>query len=108
MAQDSIVMNDQNVNGMIAINKAVFQAITEISIQDIENAEPIPASPFSKPIQIKIIDNKLHIIADVKVTYGANVNATCELVQNKIYENITYMTGYKPNEVTVNVAGFSI
>ena len=108
MAQDYILMNDRNENGLIAINKAVFQAITEISIKDIENAEPIPATPFAKPIQIKIVDNKLQIIADVKVVYGANVNATCELVQNKIYENITFMTGYKPSEVTVNVVGFSI
>ena len=108
MAQDYILMHDRSENGMIAINKAVFQAITEISIKDIENAQPLPTNPFSKPIQIKIVDNKLQIVADVKVVYGANVSTTCEQVQNKIYENITFMTGYKPSEVTVNVVGFSI
>ena len=51
---------------------------------------------------------KLNIIVDINVKYGANVNATCELVQNKIYENVAFMTGYKPNDVTVNVLGFDI
>ncbi|MBR2830676.1 MAG: Asp23/Gls24 family envelope stress response protein, partial [Solobacterium sp.] len=50
----------------------------------------------------------LNIIVDINVKYGANVNATCELVQNKIYENVAFMTGYKPNDVTVNVLGFDI
>ena len=40
--------------------------------------------------------------------YGANVNATAELLQNKIYENILFMTGYKASDVTVNVTGFEI
>ena len=65
-------------------------------------------NPFARPIQIKIEDNKLNITADVKVKYGVNVSATCEKIQNRIYENISYMTGFKPNEVTVNVTGFEI
>ena len=39
---------------------------------------------------------------------GANVKATCELVQNKIYENIEFMTGFKAADVTVNVVDFEI
>ena len=35
-----------------------------------------------------------------------NVEQTCELVQNRIYENILFMTGFKANSVTVNVSGF--
>lgn len=108
MAQDYIVLNNRKESGMIAINKSVFQSISEISIDDVENASKIASTAFSKPIQIKIIKNKLHILADIKVKYGANVNATCELVQNKIYENVEFMTGYKPSEVTVNVIGFEI
>jgi hypothetical protein len=52
--------------------------------------------------------NQLHITADIKVKYGSNVAATCELVQNKIYENIVFMTGFKPADVTVNVIDFEI
>ncbi|MBR4162817.1 MAG: Asp23/Gls24 family envelope stress response protein [Solobacterium sp.] len=106
MAQDYIVLNEQSENGMIAINKSVFQSIAEISIDDVENAVRLNESRFVKPLQLKIEKNKLHIIADIKIKYGANVNQTSELVQNKIYENVLFMTGYKANEVTVNVTGF--
>lgn len=108
MAQDYIVLKDRSDNGNIAINKSVFYAITEISIQEIENAELVSNSTFTKPISIKTDKNELQVIANLKVRYGANVNSTCELVQNKIYENILFMTGYTPNDVTVNVVGFDI
>ena len=106
MAQDYIVLDDQNENGMIAINKSVFKAIAEISIDEIEEAFQVPNSRFTKPLNIKIENNRLNIEADVKLKYGANVEQTCELVQNRIYENILYMTGFKANNVTVNVSGF--
>lgn len=108
MAQDYIILKGEEDNGQIAINKTVFESIVELSIQEIENAIAISPKSFSKPIQVKTAKNTLEIEADIKVVYGANVNATCELVQNKIYENITYMTGYQPQEVRINVVGFEI
>ena len=79
MAQDYVVVNEKNENGR-----------------------------FAKPTQVKIENNKLIISADIKVKYGANVSASCELLQNKIYENILFMTGYKASDVRVNVVGFEI
>lgn len=108
MAQDYVVLNEEQENGMIAINKSVFRSIAEISIDDIENAIRVPEARFASPLAVKIVDNKLHIAADIRVKYGANVAATCELVQNKIYENILLMTGFKASDVTVNVIGFEI
>ena len=108
MAQDFIVLNEQSGNGMITINKSVFQAIAEISVDDIENAVRQPATTWVKPIQVRVDENKLNISADIKVKYGANVEATCELVQNKIYENILQMTGFKANDISVHVDGFVI
>ena len=108
MAQDYVVLNEKQDNGIIAINKSVFRSIAEISIDDIENAVKIPETRFASPISVKIAENKLHISADIKVKFGANVAATCELVQNKIYENILFMTGFKASDVTINVIGFDI
>ena len=107
MATDYVKLNEKNEYGMIAINKSVFESIVEISMKDIEDVK-VSVNPFAHPIQIKIDENKLNITADVKVKYGVNVNATCEKVQNRIYENAAFMTGFKPNEVTVNVTGFEI
>jgi uncharacterized alkaline shock family protein YloU len=108
MAQDYVVLNEEQDGGMIAINKSVFRSIAEISIDDIENAVKVPEARFTSPLTVKIVENKLHIAADIKVKYGANVAATCELVQNKIYENILFMTGFKASDVTINVVGFDI
>ena len=108
MAKDYIVINDKSDVGTIAMNKSIFESIAEISIDEIENAVKIRNSKISKPLTVKVEDNKLMITADIKVRYGASVAATCEKLQNKIYENITFMTGYKPADVTVNVTGFEI
>lgn len=110
MAQDYVVLNEgaEDEYGMVAMNKSVFQSIAEISIDDIDNAVRIPQTRFNKPLSVRIDDNKLHITADIRVKYGANVAATCELVQNKIYENVLFMTGFRPADVTVNVTGFEI
>ena len=108
MAQDFVVLDEKNENGMIAINKSVFQSIAEISVDDIENAVRQPETTWGKPVQVRIEDNKLNITADIKLKYGANVEATCELVQNKIYENVLFMTGYKANDISVHVDGFVI
>ncbi|HCK87827.1 MAG TPA: Asp23/Gls24 family protein [Erysipelotrichaceae bacterium] len=108
MAQDYVVLNEENEDSLIAINKSVFKAITEISIDDIENAVRMPETRFAKPLSVRIENNKLLIEADIKVKYGANVNATCELLQNRIYENVLLMTGFKASDIKINVTGFEI
>lgn len=108
MAQDYVRYDADGEYGMIAINKSVFEAIASISVDDIENAVRIKNGRIFKAINVKIEKGNLNITAQIKVKYGANVNATAELLQNKIYENILYMTGYKASDVTVNVEGFEL
>ena len=108
MAQDYVILNDNSENGLIAINKSVFQSIVEISVDDLENTVRVSETRFNRPLQVKIEKNKLFVETDIKVKYGANVAATCELLQNKIYENIQFMTGFKASDVTVHVIGFDI
>lgn len=105
---DYIVVNEQNDLGLIAINKNVFKSICEISIADIENAVALEESRFNKPVKIRIEKNQLYVDLMINIKYGANVNATCELVQQKVYENIVFMTGFKPCQVTVTVNNFEI
>lgn len=108
MAQDYVILDKNNENGMIAINKSVFESIAQISIDDIDNAILLKQGRFNKPVSVKIERGQLSVTADIKIRYGANVNATAELLQNKIYENIMFMTGYKIANVTINVEGFEI
>jgi uncharacterized alkaline shock family protein YloU len=105
---DYVVLKNDADSGMIAINKSVFQAIAEISMQEIDNIEFQPSSFSKRTVSVRIEHNQLKVEADVKVRYGASVNDTCGQIQSKIYENIVFMTGYKPSEVKVNVIGFEI
>jgi uncharacterized alkaline shock family protein YloU len=105
---DYVVLKKDAGSGMIAISKSVFEAIAEITMQDIENIVHTPTSFSKKTLSVHVDDNQLKIEADVRVKYGANVSETCGLVQSKIYENIVFMTGYKPSDVRVNVTGFEI
>lgn len=108
LLMDYVVLQKDVGSGMIAINKSVFQAIAEITMKDIENVIYTPTSFSKKTISVKVEDNQLRIEADVRVRYGANVSETCGLAQSKIYENIVFMTGYKPSSVKINVTGFEI
>lgn len=105
MAQDYVMLKESSRNGVIAINKNVFQSIAEISLNDVPNV--IPAESYMvKPVSVKIDKNKLEVEANIKVKYGENAAVASSLVQNKIYENILFMTGYKVGSVTVNVQNF--
>ncbi|MBR2760752.1 MAG: Asp23/Gls24 family envelope stress response protein [Solobacterium sp.] len=105
---DYVVLKENNGQGRIVINKSVFQAIADITLKDIENISQDPANFAYKPVTIRVDDNRLRIETDIRVKYGASVNSTCGLVQSKIYENIAFMTGFKPSEIKVNVIGFDI
>ena len=105
MAQDYVVLKNRSENGMIAINKQVIHSIARLSLRDIDNAEPADGT-LTNAVQVKIEKNRLWINTDIHVLYGANVNATCELVQRTIYDNVLFMTGLKPYNVSVSVEGF--
>lgn len=108
MAQEYIALETQSDVGQIAVNKQVIESIIDITIDDVSNASRVHTKRFSKPIQVRIDQNKLLASVDILVKNTANVHATCALLQNKIYENIEYMTGISPTYIGVNVVGFEL
>ena len=105
MAQDYVMLKESSRNGTIAINKIVFHSIALISLQEVQNV--VPAEGYmAKPVTVKIDKNRLNVEANIKVKYGENAAVASGQVQNRIYENILFMTGYKPASVTVNVQNF--
>lgn len=107
MAQEYIqIQNKEEGNGLIALSKGVFETIAQISIDDVEQAVAIEPTALKKPIQCKIANNRLNVVAEIKVKYGANVNEVCESLQTRIFQNILQMTSLKCNLVDVRVNGF--
>lgn len=106
MAQEYIQIKEQEDSGLIALSKGVFETIAQISIEDVQQAIAIEPTALKKPIQCKITNNRLNVLAEIKVTYGSNVNEVCETLQNRIFQNILQMTSLKCNLVDVKVVGF--
>lgn len=108
MAQEYILLNkNEDGNGLIALSKAVFETITRISLDELDDVYSVDKKE-SKAIQCRIRDNKLNVLVNVKIKYGANVNKTCQLLQEKIHENIFNMTNLKCSVVDIKINGFVI
>ena len=107
LAQEYIQIKEKDEGtGLIALSKGVFETIAQISVDDVDQAYAIEPTTLKKPIQCKIANNRLNVMAEIKVKYGANVNAVCEALQERIYQNILQMTSLKCNLVDVKVVGF--
>ncbi len=107
MAQEYIQIKEkEEETGLIALSKGVFETISQISIDEEENVCLVDNTALKKAVQCKIANNKLNVSVEVKVKYGANVNETCERLQERIASNISQMTNLKCNLVDVKVVGF--
>ena len=101
-----IVVEKNNELGRIAVNKSVITSIVELSIQEVENAIVIPSTRLKNTTTAKVEKGELSVYIEMNLKFGANVNATCELVQNKVYENLQFMTGLKTKEIMITVVNF--
>lgn len=107
MAMEYIVIPTINRNiGLIAISKHVLEAITRYTIEEEKVWYLGPSTPFHQAVTCKVVDNKLSIVLDIKLKYGANVNSSCELIQNKIQQMIAQMTDITCDDIRINVVGF--
>ncbi len=106
MAQEYILINNDKENGMITLSKGVFDSIMQISIEDEENAFPAEGSGLRKTSNCKIINNELIVHVDVRLKYGANVNETCESLQQRIDSAIYQMTNLHCGQIDIHVVGF--
>jgi uncharacterized alkaline shock family protein YloU len=105
MANEYVLLKQKEDLGMIAITKHAFELITTFSIEDDEDVV-LHTSKFSRPVTVKLSNNKLHIKVDVNVKYGKNVNTVIDRLQEKIAKSIFNMTDYQSSSVDINVVGF--
>lgn len=104
-AQDFILLSEQKQFGEVHIQKQVFNMIAINACDEVENVELIERRG-EKDIHTKIVENDLIIDLSVKVLYGQNVNDVTMSVQEKIAQNIEYMTGFKCSRINIKVDGF--
>ncbi len=108
MAQEYIMLQEENESGKIALSKSVFELITDITIKELDTIVKVPSSKFSQSIQCKIEKNHLSISVNVRIKYGSNVNGECETLQHRIHQNILQMTSLDCGNININVNGFDI
>lgn len=104
-AQDFILLSEQNKYGEVHIQKQVFNMIAVNACDEVENLDLIERRG-EKDLHAKIKDNDLIIDLAIKVLYGQNVNEVTKSVQEKIAQNIEYMTGFKCDRINIKVDGF--
>ncbi len=107
MAQEYILIKEKEETGMIALERGVFETISQISVDEEEAVTFLENTVLKKNIQCKIVENRLNVAVEVKVKYGANVNQVCEQLQERIASNIYQMTNLKCNVIDIKVNGFS-
>ncbi|MCR5067022.1 MAG: Asp23/Gls24 family envelope stress response protein [Erysipelotrichaceae bacterium] len=94
-----------NTIGLIALSTAVFEGIARHSLDD--DREIRPYRPFSKnSVKCKVIDDHIHLDADVMIKNGCNVSECAARAQTLIKNSIAQMTGYYNTSVNVVVKGF--
>ncbi|MCI9040584.1 Asp23/Gls24 family envelope stress response protein [Dubosiella newyorkensis] len=107
MAKDFIQLNSKDDLGNIFLYKGVFSTIAANVIDEVKDIQLAESNkPFKNGIQTRIDQNKLFLSIPVKVVYTANVTDVCAALQNKVYESISYMTDYKPENIQIDVVGF--
>lgn len=106
MAQEYLAMKNKE-KGMIAINTTVFETIAKICIEEEKDIVLSDPSYFKNAISCKMENDKLILTLNVKVHYNAKVNEVCSMLQDKIYNDVKFMTDCTMDMITVNVNGFT-
>ena len=106
MAQEYIVVEPKNELGTIRLNKSVFDSIALNVIEEDENVKLVEGNILKSGIETRITENSLKLHLVIKVKHNKNVSDVCANLQNKIFESISYMTDFKPDNITIQVVGF--
>lgn len=107
MAKDFIELPSKDDLGTVTLYKGVFSTIAANVIEEVENVKLVETTkPFKNGITTRIDQNKLFLNIPVKIVYTANVTDVCASLQNKVFESISYMTDYKPENIQIDVVGF--
>ncbi|WP_296240269.1 Asp23/Gls24 family envelope stress response protein [uncultured Faecalicoccus sp.] len=108
MAQEYITLENQSQLGTVKLNKSVFSSIALNVIEEDENVKLVENTRLrnSNTLSAQIQDNQLTMVVPVQVNYKANVSDVCANLQHKIFESISYMTGFKPESIEIQVVGF--
>lgn len=104
--QEYILLKEDKDLGVIALSKESFETIASITISEFK--EVIFDNKSKRTAICKIKDNKLTINCEVTLVYGSILNNIIKIMQEKIYQNILEMTGYKADIINIKIVGFSI
>ena len=85
---------------------AVFESIVTTCIADLPDVSIAPAGTFQKSVVCKVVEDKIIITIDLVIASGLNVGETCNMIKEKIQNDIAYMTDFRNVQIYINVVGF--
>lgn len=101
--QEYVLCQSDNGMGQIALSKQAFETIAMIAVME---HQEVLDNKNKKNVNCLIKDGSLNINCELKFKFNTDVNAVTSLIQEKIYQTILDMTGFKVNAINVNVVGF--
>ena len=107
MATEFIVSkNENNELGIIGLSTAVFESIAEQCLEESDNAKLANSSTLKKGVSCKVVKQEIVITMNVLAATGVNIADLSRRIQNRVYETIVQMTGFKNIVVNINIVGF--
>ncbi len=107
MATEFIVSKSENNElGIIGLSTAVFESIAEQCLEESDNARLANSSTLKKGITCKVVKQDIVISLNVLASTGVNIADLSRRIQNRVYESIVQMTGFKNIVININIVGF--
>ena len=104
-----VFIQNYTKRGKLGISRVCFERIVQTIVNRMQGVKVLPNSNkyvfmFHKPVHCDIVNDKVQITIQVKISAGQKVNEICEKIQQEIAEELTTMTELVPFSIKVKVA----
>ena len=99
-----IRIDKESPKGTAALSSDVFKNIVQIEVS--RNEDVIPAKKENDYVTSKLADQQLTLNLLLKLRLGCNVAEVCGNLQDKIHEDILWMTGVDCKDINLDIVGF--
>ncbi|MFI3200993.1 MAG: Asp23/Gls24 family envelope stress response protein [Eubacteriales bacterium] len=118
--RNSHILQDDGNDGSVKIADDVVAMIAGIATTEVEGIasmvgnitnelmSKVGMKSLSKGVKVDLLENNVSVELSLVMEYGYNIPNTCAVVQEKVKEAITNMTGFNVSDVNIRIAGVNI
>ena len=104
-----VFIQNYTKRGKLGISRVCFEQIVQTIVNRMQGVKVLPNSNkyvfmFHKPVKCEILNDKVLINIQVKISVGQNVNEICTKIQQEIADELTTMCEMVPFSIKIKVA----